>query len=168
MDLHGEMVALKICDLWQHPDYEKELLNEVEVYHALKDLQGNFIPRLKGAGYTAGGLFTIATDIVGTPLEDVESLSEQERLVIQRALSSIHRYDFVHDDISRENILIERSGHQFYAFFHRFCFLKARLSARLSKGEEVIGGASRTGLILGFLRPGPTLVIYQNSFLMSN
>jgi len=41
------MVALKICNLWQHPDYEKELLNEIEVYHVLK---------FKGAGYTACGL----------------------------------------------------------------------------------------------------------------
>ena len=57
--LHGEMVALK-SDLWQHPDYEKELLNRAAVYHALKDLLD---------GYTAGGLFAIATDI-GRPLGD--------------------------------------------------------------------------------------------------
>ncbi|CAG8458981.1 2391_t:CDS:2 [Paraglomus occultum] len=55
--LHGEQVLLKICDLWQHPDYEKE---------------GDCVPRFEGAGYTAGGLFTIATDIVGRPLEDAE------------------------------------------------------------------------------------------------
>jgi hypothetical protein len=32
--LRRETVALKICDLWQHPVYEEELINEVEVYHA--------------------------------------------------------------------------------------------------------------------------------------
>ncbi|CAG8647187.1 11077_t:CDS:2, partial [Paraglomus occultum] len=122
--LHGEQVALKICDLWQHPDYEKELLNEVEVYNALKDLQGDCVPRFKGAGYTAGGLFTIATDIVGRPLEDAESLSDQEYLVIRTALSSIHHYGFVHNDIHRENILVKRTSHQFYASFIDFAFSK--------------------------------------------
>ncbi|CAG8659745.1 17352_t:CDS:2, partial [Funneliformis caledonium] len=122
--LHGELVALKICDLWQHPDYEKELLNEVEVYNALKDLQGDCVPRFKGAGYTAGGLFIIATDIVGRPLEDAESLSDQEYLVIQTALSSIHRHGFVHNDIRKENILIKRSSYKFYASFIDFAFSK--------------------------------------------
>ena len=121
--LRGETVALKTCDLWQHPDYEKELLNEVEVYHALEDLQGYCIPRLKGAGYTAGGLFAIATDIIGS-LEDAESLSDRERLVIQTALSSIHRHGFVHNDIRKDNILIRRNGRQFHAFFIDFAFSK--------------------------------------------
>ncbi|KAF8648911.1 hypothetical protein AX16_006133 [Volvariella volvacea WC 439] len=122
--LHGEVVALKICDLWQHPDYEKELLNEVEVYHALKDLQGDCVPRFKGAGYTAGGLFIIATDIVGRPLEHAKSLSDEERQVIQRALLSIHRHGFIHNDIREDNILIERNGHQFYASLIDFAFSK--------------------------------------------
>ena len=122
--LHGEMVALKICDLWQHPHYKKELLNEVKVYHALKDLQGYCIPRFKGAGYTAGGLWATATDIVGSPLKDVKSLSDQERLVIQTALSSIHRHGFVHNDIRKDNILIKRDGSQFSASFIDFAFSK--------------------------------------------
>ncbi|KAH7885486.1 hypothetical protein F5I97DRAFT_1885976, partial [Phlebopus sp. FC_14] len=98
-NLHGETVALKICDLWQHPEYKKELLHEVEVYHALEDLQGDCIPRLKGAGYTAGGLFAIATDIVGRPLK-----------------ASVHRRGFVHNDIRKDNILIKRNGRRFHAF----------------------------------------------------
>ena len=64
--LHGEKVALKICDLWTYPDCEKELLNEVKVYHALKDLQGYCIPRLKGAGYTAGVTIYESTIELGT------------------------------------------------------------------------------------------------------
>lgn len=136
--LHEEMVALKICDLWQHPDYEKELLNEVEVYHALKDLQGDCIPRFKGAGYTAGGLFAIATDIVGRPLEDVESLNNQERLVIQSALSSIHRHGFVHNDICKDNILIKRNDYQFYASFIDFAFSKQGCQHDFQKEMELL------------------------------
>jgi tRNA A-37 threonylcarbamoyl transferase component Bud32 len=115
-------VALKTCDVWQHPTYEEELLNEIKVYHALKDLQGDCIPRLKGAGYNAGGLFVIATDIVGKPLEDVENLSDRERRAFRRALSSIHHHGFIHNDIRKANILIKRDGSQSQAFFIDFAF----------------------------------------------
>ena len=103
--------------MWQHSDYEKGLLNKVKVYHALKDLRGYCIPRFKGAGYTAGGLFAIATDVVGSPLEDVKSLSDQEHLVI-------HSHGFVNNDIRKDNILIKHNGSQFFASFIDFAFLK--------------------------------------------
>ena len=45
-----EEVALKICDIWQHPEYEAEMLNKVAVYRHLKGLQGHRIPKFKGAG----------------------------------------------------------------------------------------------------------------------
>jgi tRNA A-37 threonylcarbamoyl transferase component Bud32 len=122
--LHGEEVAFKLCDLWQHPELKSELLNEVKVYHALKDLQGVCIPKFKSAGYTAGGLFGIATEVVGESLGDEERLSGKERQVIQRALTSIHRHGFMHGDIRRENIRISRSGGRFNAFFIDFGFSK--------------------------------------------
>jgi hypothetical protein len=52
----GEEVAVKLCDLWQHPDYEKEMLTEAKAYMCLEQLQGRTIPKLKGVGYTAGRL----------------------------------------------------------------------------------------------------------------
>ena len=139
--LFGEIVALKICDLWQHPDYLEELLNELEVYYALRDLQGICIPTLVDAGYTAGGLFAIATSIAGTPLtdKDVESLSKQERRVIRRALSLIHLHGYVHGDIREDNILIERSGQQFSA-----CFIDFGYSKKGSKRER---GAEKRALV---------------------
>lgn len=54
--LRGEKVAFKLCDLWQYPEYEKEMLTEVKTYMFLEQLQGRTIPKLKGAGYTAGGV----------------------------------------------------------------------------------------------------------------
>ena len=33
-----EEVALKICDIWQHPEYEAEMLNEVAVYKDRKSV----------------------------------------------------------------------------------------------------------------------------------
>ena len=146
--LHGEIVALKVCDLWQHPDYEKELLNEVEVYHALKDLQGYCIPRLKGAGYTAGGLFAIATDIVGSPLEDVESLSDQELRIIQSALLSIHQHGFVHKDIHCNNILVKYNGNKFHASFIDFAFSGGGSSGDFQKEMRSLMGLLKTRKIM--------------------
>ena len=142
--LHGEVVALKICDLWQHPEYTKELLNEVKMYHALRELQGQCIPKFKGAGYTAGGLFAIATDIVGSPVEDMKSLNNQERLLIQTALSSIHRHGIVHNDIREDNILIKRYGSQFHASFIDFAFSKRGSWHDCQKEMETLCSLSRT------------------------
>ena len=115
--LRGEVVALKICNLWQHPQYEREMINEVAIYRAFEDQQGLWVPRLKGAGYTAGGLFVVATEIACWPLEEVEILSYPERRAIQRALTFIHGYGFVHNGISKNNILINSSGSVFFIDF---------------------------------------------------
>lgn len=48
----GEKVALKLGDIWQRPELEREMLNEVETYIYLGMLQGHAIPKLKGCGYT--------------------------------------------------------------------------------------------------------------------
>ncbi|CAG8645552.1 1633_t:CDS:1, partial [Paraglomus occultum] len=105
-----EEVALKICDLSKHPDYEEEMLTEVEVYYALEDLQGHYIPKLKAAGYAYGKMFfLVATEIVGSPVK-VDSLNDQERHEIIKALSQIHVHGFLHRDIRAENILFQLSN----------------------------------------------------------
>ena len=91
----GERVALKLCDLWQHLEYQEEMFTEVCTYLALKDLQGVMIPQLKGAGYTPGGLFVLATQIAGSPIE-VQKLSDQERGQVLRILSEIHGRGICH------------------------------------------------------------------------
>jgi hypothetical protein len=121
--LNNKSVALKILDLWKHPALEHELINEVKVYRALKQLQGKCIPRFEKAGYVPGGLL-IATEIVGAPLEDVASLSKEECLAIERVLASIHSYGYIHGDIREENILVKRSGDHFNAFFIDFAFAR--------------------------------------------
>ena len=94
--LNRKMVALKLCDLWQNPQIEAKLTNEVCVYNSLRSLQGIFIPKLRAAGYTAAGFFIIATDIARMPIEDAGFLSAQACQVIQQA---IHHQDFIHGDI---------------------------------------------------------------------
>jgi tRNA A-37 threonylcarbamoyl transferase component Bud32 len=122
--LYGEKVALKICDLWQDPDLEDELQNEANIYCALEDLQGDCIPILKGAGCTDGGMFLIATEIAGEPIEP-QSLTAEERQKIRKALKSIHHHGYVHNDIRKENILIRREGDR-----SSICFIDFAYSAK--------------------------------------
>jgi serine/threonine protein kinase len=128
-----EEVALKVCDLSKHPDYEEEMLTEVEVYHALEDLQGHYIPKLKAAGYAYGKMFfLVATEIVGSPVE-VNSLNDQERYEIVKALSQIHGHGFLHKDIRAENILFQHSDDGF-----RVSFIDFTLSKRNNKKIEFV------------------------------
>ena len=128
--LRGEEVAYKLCDLWKHPEYERELLNEGKIYTLLKELQGRSIPKLKGIGYTSGGFMVIATEIVGSPII-VEQLSDQERHKIVAVLSDIHNCGIIHKDIRPQNILIHRHGDGFKVMFIDLAF-----SREFSKKRE--------------------------------
>ena len=72
--LRRERVTLKLCDLWQHPELEEEILTEVTGYMALEQLQGHTIPKFKGTGYTAGGLFAITIEMMcsSTEVDDLK------------------------------------------------------------------------------------------------
>ena len=48
------------------------MVTKVKIYMSLEQLQGRTIPKPKGAGYTAGGLFAIATGIAGSQTEAEE------------------------------------------------------------------------------------------------
>lgn len=135
--LRGEKVAFKLCDLWQYPEYEKEMLTEVKTYMSLEQLQGRTIPKLKGAGYTAGGFFAIATEVAGSPIE-VEELSDQECNEIVKALSDIHDHGVLHKDLRPENILIERHRDGFRVMFIDFAFSKGVSNKEEPKKEMAI------------------------------
>ncbi|KAF9344916.1 hypothetical protein BGX26_003759 [Mortierella sp. AD094] len=139
----GDTVAVKICDLYHHPDYEEEVLTEVAVYNTLKDLQGHCIPQLKLAGYD-GGIFVIATEIAGPPLK-VDKLNHWERLEVVDKLSLIHAYGILHNDIRPDNILIRR-----YDDGIKVCFIGFAMSKRTSGKSELKNEIIK---LLGLLQP---------------
>ncbi|KAG0038649.1 hypothetical protein BGZ83_003028 [Gryganskiella cystojenkinii] len=114
----GEPVALKVCDLYKDSQYEDDILSEVGAYKALEVLQGVCIPHFKTAGYD-GGLFSIAMEIAGSPME-VDKLSYRERLKIVNGLLLIHQRGIVHNDIRLDNILVHRDKNGFQVRFVDF------------------------------------------------
>jgi tRNA A-37 threonylcarbamoyl transferase component Bud32 len=99
---------VKFTDLWQHPELHEEMLTEARAYVELGKLQGYGIPKLKGVGYTAGGLFALMTEFGGSLLIEVENLNDEKREMIVGVLASVHTWrGFLHGDIRCENILVE-------------------------------------------------------------
>ncbi|KAF9536435.1 hypothetical protein EC957_010987 [Mortierella hygrophila] len=130
-----EQVALKTCDLYKNPEYEDEMLTEVAVYEVLKVLQGVCIPHIKAAGYD-GGIFVVAMEIVGSPME-VDTLSHEERLKIVDHLSLIHQHGIVHNDIRPHNILVRRCDGGFQVRFVDFSLSRRTYDKHALKKETI-------------------------------
>jgi serine/threonine protein kinase len=129
-----EIVAIKACDIWQVPHYEADILSEIDIYMALERLQGDVIPQFKGAGYSAGGLLLLITELAGSPI-DTNNLSDLERGEIITALSRIHSEGVIHNDIRPENILIERHPKSFTIKIIDFALSKRSTSKNEAKRE---------------------------------
>jgi serine/threonine protein kinase len=142
--LRGERVAIKLTDLWHDPQYHMEMLSEARVYLKLGKLQGHGIPKLKGVGYTAGGLFALMTEFVGEPI-DVENLNDEMREMIVGVLASIHGQGFLHGDIKRDNILVE-----YCLDGPRITFIDFGFSRRLSSRKESLREMATLRRLIGF------------------
>jgi len=134
-DFRKERVAIKICDIWQNREYHKEMLTETRTYLALSRLQGGVIPRLKGAGYTAGGLFALITELAGSPI-DARSLNNQECALARQALVCIHKCGYLHGDIRPSNILLQYCGGRPKVMFVNFTFAKCFFRIQRSRGRK--------------------------------
>ena len=99
------------------------MLTEFRTYRALEDLQRHAILKLKGAGYTPGGLAALMTELSGSAIE-VEKLNNEECKEIRTKLADIHRHHFLHGDISANNILIQHCHDGFKIRFIDFAFSK--------------------------------------------
>jgi serine/threonine protein kinase len=154
-----ERELIKLTDLWQHPELHEEMLREARAYVELGKLQGHGIPKLKGVGYTAGGLFALMTEFGGSPIE-VENLNDKMREMIVGVLASIHGEGFLHGDLRCENILVE--------YCHdgpRITFIDFGFSRKFSSRKESEGEMAALKAMIGFpfkktWRPGIVFVSF--------
>ncbi|KAI7827406.1 hypothetical protein BC939DRAFT_445122 [Gamsiella multidivaricata] len=111
------------------------MLTEVAAYKALEGLQGDSIPRFKIGGYY-GGMFSIVTEVAGSPLE-VGKLSQEERWKIVDKLSLIHMHGVLHNDIRPENILVRHDDNGIQVRFIDFAWSKRTSDQRELKKEII-------------------------------
>ncbi|OAJ41504.1 hypothetical protein BDEG_25087 [Batrachochytrium dendrobatidis JEL423] len=128
LDYYGSSrIALKVADIAKHGEMLPELLNEVSVYEQLSGLQGNGIPRFVCHGFVEDVLYCVGVSICGTV---ANGFTEQQKQKLLETLESIHEAGILHNDIKKENILIDESGNPYiidFGFSTRNCSPVARM-----------------------------------------
>ncbi|KAI9353460.1 hypothetical protein BDR26DRAFT_848591 [Obelidium mucronatum] len=106
-------LAVKFADMWKNPELLAELRNEVAMYRELSVLQGRFIPKVELFGHWAG-LYCIGFSLIGrAPVY----LDQQQKDILIRGLHEIHELGIVHNDIKKDNILVDDSGRPYLIDF---------------------------------------------------
>jgi len=91
--------------------------SEIKIYQLLYKIQGKYIPKLVCYGYYGGGMgYVMGMTIVGTMLSfhKIEKWQKNQAL---RALKIIHSNNILHNDIRKENILVNDEGNIFFIDF---------------------------------------------------
>jgi predicted Ser/Thr protein kinase len=107
-------IALKVADIAKHGDMLSELLNEVSIYEQLSGLQGHGIPRLVCHGFVEEVLYCVGVSVCGMVANEFTEVQKRKLL---ETLKSIHEAGILHNDIKKENILIDESGNPFIIDF---------------------------------------------------
>lgn len=84
-----------------------ELHNEIEIYRLLSDLQGKAIPKLVLHDYWEGGMYCIGLSLCGSV---PKTLSESQKQAVLSSIDAIHNRGIIHNDIKKENILVDENG----------------------------------------------------------
>ena len=131
LDYYGSSrIALKVADIAKHGEMLPELLNEVSVYEQLSGLQGNGIPRFFCHGFVEEVLYCVGVSICGVV---ANGFTEQQKQKLLETLESIHEAGILHNDIKKENILIDESGNPYIIDFG----FSTRSCSRVAQMEEM-------------------------------
>lgn len=80
------------------------VIREIELYYRLRELWGNVLPALYGAGpHKIEGEFSGAYALVLERLDAVEHWDAETRMQAKQAIQELHRRGIVHGDIRRDN-----------------------------------------------------------------
>lgn len=108
--VHGRSAAVKMVDLWQHPDMRQAFQHEADTYKRMMSIQGVHVPYLLAYGYIRGtGSYFIATSFEGYALSE-ECLDAPGPEKLQAPLSAVHACGILHNDMSPRNIAVVASG----------------------------------------------------------
>ncbi len=104
---------LKWSEEIKQPKIYHELCNEVQIYNHLDSLQGVVIPRMLYSGLISNFIYGLVLEEIRSPLTLNNlpaslSPSDKEQLFVKiiSAISAIHQFGVLHQDIREENILI--------------------------------------------------------------
>ena len=114
---YGQTLAVKALDLYKNGRFFYQMQKEIEIYKHLSKIQGKYIPKLVCYGYYGGGMgYVMGMTIVGTMLSfhKIEKWQKNQAL---RALKIIHSHNILHNDIRKENILVNDEGNIFFIDF---------------------------------------------------
>jgi hypothetical protein len=107
-------IALKVSDVSKNPEMLSELLHEVLIYQTLSDLQGESIPEVLFHGYLEGILYCVGFSVCGR-VPDI--MSEVQKAALFNVLGKVHELGILHNDIKKENILVDENGRPFLIDF---------------------------------------------------
>ncbi|RIA83794.1 kinase-like domain-containing protein [Glomus cerebriforme] len=130
-------IALKCTDLSKTPYILEEMRKEVKIYKILFDIQGKYIPNLLCYGYYCGMYYAIGMTLVGTPLNNYNHITENQRNKCLLAIKEIHNRGILHNDIRNENILLNKDGDVYLIDFGMASYYQdAKGNEKLFKDEE--------------------------------
>ncbi|CAI2166669.1 19215_t:CDS:2 [Funneliformis geosporum] len=105
-EFYRQTIALKALDLYKNGQCFYQMQKEIETYKRLSKIQGKYIPKLVCYGYYGGGMgYVMGTTIVGTMLS-FHKIKQQQKSKALKALKIIHSHNILHNDIRKENILV--------------------------------------------------------------
>ncbi|KAJ3268229.1 hypothetical protein HDV01_003248 [Terramyces sp. JEL0728] len=115
-NVNGQHIALKVGELQKYEDMLEEMQNEVGIYKQLSDLQGDCIPVLAFQGYLANKWYCIGFSVCGTTTNLNELTNEKQQQLLD-ALDKIHERGILHNDIKKQNVLLDENGGVFIIDF---------------------------------------------------
>jgi serine/threonine protein kinase len=126
----SQSVALKVADISKHRNLLSELLNEISIYDQLLELQGSRIPTLVCHGYIEDILYGVCISPCGII---PGRLDDRQRITLLETLDFIHHLGILHNDLKRENLLVDEFGSPFiidFGFATNNCVEEQQLEER--------------------------------------
>lgn len=100
-------VAVKCGDWMKMPSLKKELKNEARVMQYANNLGLKCVPKLYFSGYFGFGglLYLNCSQYIDGYSKDLDKLTEQETILLKRALGELRQANIKHNDIRGSNVL---------------------------------------------------------------